>query len=524
MELLTFFARSILVSFLFLIVYQLFLSRDAHYVANRFFLLGGLWASLMLPFAELNYSVVIDVVDGADGRALVSIADTAIDAMPAVEKSMVSWPQLLLAAYGLIAGVFVLRLVVMVIRMQRLANASEQLLIDGVLVCINEKVDEPFVFGKRIFLKSKHYLTPQNAEILVHEREHLMQHHWIDVFVSELVIAVQWYNPFAWYYARLVKQNLEFLADRGVLKKGFQLNKYIQHIICETMGAEASVLANHFRFSQNKRRLKMMKNDKNSKWRLLKLLLVLPLVGSLLWAFSEPVYEYRSNSETINDTQPQEKKSTFMMKGKAVVFDKSFVQDDGKMTVVQKPLPGTSIIIKGTTRGCVADMKGEFELEVAEDDILVLSFVGYNTQEVKADKVIPKLITMVPSVYELEPSEIKARPKGEPIIEPNTKDGKPVFFIVEEMPSYNEGEETFANKLQKKVDAVKQKEELNGKVKVQFIVTEDGQLKDIKAINRVNEIEAKYAVKIISELNDWKPGKQRGKAVATKIVMPVEFD
>ncbi len=47
-----------------------------------------------------------------------------------------------------------------------------------------------------------------------------------------------------------------------------------------------------------------------------------------------------------------------------------------------EPLPGASIIEKGTTRGAVTDLQGKFNLTVAEDAILTVSFVGYQPQEI----------------------------------------------------------------------------------------------------------------------------------------------
>lgn len=47
------------------------------------------------------------------------------------------------------------------------------------------------------------------------------------------------------------------------------------------------------------------------------------------------------------------------------------------------PLPGTNIVEKGTTNGTQADFDGNFSIEVAnEDAILVISFIGYNTVEI----------------------------------------------------------------------------------------------------------------------------------------------
>lgn len=47
-----------------------------------------------------------------------------------------------------------------------------------------------------------------------------------------------------------------------------------------------------------------------------------------------------------------------------------------------RPLPGVSIVIKGTTKGTTSDANGKFALSVAPDDVLTVSSVGYQTQDV----------------------------------------------------------------------------------------------------------------------------------------------
>ena len=50
--------------------------------------------------------------------------------------------------------------------------------------------------------------------------------------------------------------------------------------------------------------------------------------------------------------------------------------DDGS------PLPGVSVLVKGTTEGTVTDIEGNFVLQTMGDGILQFSFIGYETQEV----------------------------------------------------------------------------------------------------------------------------------------------
>ncbi|MFN8355312.1 MAG: TonB-dependent receptor [Spirosomataceae bacterium] len=50
-----------------------------------------------------------------------------------------------------------------------------------------------------------------------------------------------------------------------------------------------------------------------------------------------------------------------------------------------QPLPGVNIQIKGTTRGVTTDAAGEFKINANEGDMLVFSFIGYLTKEIKVN-------------------------------------------------------------------------------------------------------------------------------------------
>ncbi|RHO74588.1 TonB-dependent receptor [Parabacteroides sp. AF48-14] len=47
------------------------------------------------------------------------------------------------------------------------------------------------------------------------------------------------------------------------------------------------------------------------------------------------------------------------------------------------PVAGASVVVKGTTNGTVTDMDGNFVLDVKKGDVIVISFIGYLTQEIK---------------------------------------------------------------------------------------------------------------------------------------------
>ena len=45
-------------------------------------------------------------------------------------------------------------------------------------------------------------------------------------------------------------------------------------------------------------------------------------------------------------------------------------------------LPGVTVLVKGTSRGTITDMDGNYKISVADGDILTFSFVGYETKDV----------------------------------------------------------------------------------------------------------------------------------------------
>lgn len=54
----------------------------------------------------------------------------------------------------------------------------------------------------------------------------------------------------------------------------------------------------------------------------------------------------------------------------------------GKVYDSEGPLPGATVQVKGTNHGTFSDAEGNFSIEVAKDDVLIISFIGFKTKEV----------------------------------------------------------------------------------------------------------------------------------------------
>jgi len=97
-----------------------------------------------------------------------------------------------------------------------------------------------------------------------------------------------------------------------------------------------------------------------------------------------------------------------------VMGDISYVEiEQTKYTVTgtivdeaNEPLPGVNIVLKGTTVGTQTDFDGKFEFpqQLAENEILVLSFIGYETKTYKVEASGPSNIdiTIVFDSYDVE--------------------------------------------------------------------------------------------------------------------------
>lgn len=64
---------------------------------------------------------------------------------------------------------------------------------------------------------------------------------------------------------------------------------------------------------------------------------------------------------------------------------------------------------------------------------------------------------------------------------------------------------------------------IEGKVRVQFVVRSDGSLSNIKVIESPHPALSEEGIRVISEMPRWKPGTLDGKPVNAKLIIPLNF-
>lgn len=100
-----------------------------------------------------------------------------------------------------------------------------------------------------------------------------------------------------------------------------------------------------------------------------------------------------------------------------------------------------------------------------------------------------------------------------------------VFTIVENQPVPSGGINGFNRFVQQNLKYPKQAHRMGieGKVFVQFIVQKDGSISDVKVIRGIGAGCDEEAIRVIQKSPKWTPGKQRGRAVRVRMVLPITF-
>ncbi len=100
-----------------------------------------------------------------------------------------------------------------------------------------------------------------------------------------------------------------------------------------------------------------------------------------------------------------------------------------------------------------------------------------------------------------------------------------VFLIVEKMPQFPGGEIDLKAFISQNVQypQLARENDIQGKVYIRFQVMKDGSIGEVQVIRGVDKLLDDEAIRVIKLLPKFKPGMQRGKAVAVWYTVPVNF-
>lgn len=482
----------------FYLLYRGLLARDTFLGMRRLYWWAAWVLAFLYPLVEMGVwgrtetPLQVVMADYAEAMTVV------VSAVAPEEAATWSWQDGLALLWAAGASALLLRMLVQLAVVCRLARRGRKVEWHGVRVLAVEGDNVPFSFFRWIFVQPDRHSEGELEEILAHEQAHVRQWHSLDVVVSELLCCLFWFNPAVWLAKRCVRQNLEFLADRAVVHSGFDRKNYQYHLLRLSYGVNIGQIVNNFNVSPLKKRIMMMNKKKSRHAGALKYALLLPVAGLLvLSANVEAVAETAENvvAHWTADEGP--------VRMTGVVVDEN-----------GKPLPGVTVVIKGSMLGVATDAEGRFEIVSPEGKTLVFTYVGRKTQEVAFDGGTTDIKVVMPvEDVELEPFVTTAY-KEEPLEE------MPSGVV---MPQFLAGnvQDYIARHVQYPEESEKNKVE--GKVYVQFVIDTTGKVVEPKVIRSVSpELDAE-ALRVVSEMPAWKPGKLNGKLAGVSFILPVNF-
>ena len=165
---------------------------------------------------------------------------------------------------------------------------------------------------------------------------------------------------------------------------------------------------------------------------------------------------------------------------------------------------------------------GNLNLDDMEEEIIPIT-----RQEVKPPPPPPEVIEIVEDEVEIEKElEIEDTETDEDeIIEFEEEDDEEFFMVVENMPEFPGGDLGLMKFIQKNVKypAIAKEYNITGKVYVSFIVDKQGKVTNVKIVRGVDKNLDGEALRVVSALPNYKPGKQRGKPVRVMFTIPINF-
>lgn len=459
--------------------YKLMFSGDTFFVLRRATLIGMYLVAMLVPGLNCSYWINKSVGMVSMANEYAAIVLPAVTVTPGGGGS-IGWETTAMTIYTMVACLLLLRFFWQLVSIVRLRNKCRTTDINGTKVYLLESDEGPFSFFNWIFINPTKHNRQETDEIMTHELAHCRQLHSIDVLFTELFAIVFWANPFVWLLKREVRLNLEYLADNNVLAGGTDSKKYQYHLLGLAYRKNVATISNNFNVLPLKKRIKMMNKKRTKRIAKVKYALYIPLAAALLVV---------SNIETVA--------RDIANVAKAMPMAKASVKQEKMVDLSFSNKATVAVESRKNVQSTEAIERKDNKMEVQADN---------RNSEMSAQKV--EETTEVANEESAEKG-----PKKSP---------KKVYDYIEKMPTFNGNlNQWLLQNMKYPVEAMNKKEQ--GKVIVQFIVSENGEVSEPKIIRSVSPALDKEACRIVLAMPKWNPGKLKGKPVAVRYMLPITF-
>ena len=448
--------QTIVLQVLFLAVFEILFKKETFFKANRFYLLGSLILSLLLPLIQIPVEAVVHEQAVYQLKEIVITKNVSEIYLKNGLENYSSVFMFYLIGVAFFSALFIFKVGKLLTYIMSAKKSNQN---KGNIILVSNS-NQAFFFFFKVFIGADN----QNIDVILkHELVHAKQLHSLDILFMELLKIIFWFNPILYLYHNRIVALHEFEAD--FKSADSDRKKYFEVLLCEVLNCNSISFTNNF-YNQSliKKRIVMLQKSKSKKHGVVKYLLAIPVIVLSMTLFSttvvaqetkkleqkvEKVVEKKANpKKTETQTAPNSKVVPVYDKEKSQIVELSEVRSAEE---VAKQIPFAVVEEVPMFKGCEGvDKSAQFDC-----------FQKEMTNHIKLHFTYPK--------------------------------------------------EAMENNIQ-------------GRVQVEYLIDEIGNVEvyRVKGPENAQPLEEE-ARRIIKLLPQFTPGKQSGKAIAVRHVVPITF-
>jgi len=286
---------------IFFLVYRIFFSNDTLFTRNRIYLFLSIAIMFIAPLLTIPL-ITRDILINTVPKALQGTANIENTLLYNSNYQIINIVFYCVYFIGVLVMLF--RSIVSFRKVFNIIHESNTQVIENRSLAVSSKIDSPFSFWHRIVIPEK-YTTHQEIEKIVrHEMIHCRQYHSVDLFLAEMLVIVQWFNPFAWLLKTSIIQNNEYSVDKQLLEEGVERQTY-QYLLLQTTICKPNLaMGNYFSAHLLKKRIHMMNKSDSPKWYGVKNMMILVAVLMVLALGAYLERNMRTNVIASTNTAP----------------------------------------------------------------------------------------------------------------------------------------------------------------------------------------------------------------------------
>ena len=494
----------------FLLLYKMCFSGSTFHRFNRFYLLGIVVLSAMLPLIHIAPTEQMEPM-AESCRTAVWVDESPLSSLSVSSALDVESKSLSVTEKGAMV-LLVMYILYVLVQLTGWTKAAVKMLWFlrgkrrhriGRWVWLVEHDAEygPFSWMNIIVISRNEQGFGRRASMR-HELSHIVLLHHLDLLLLMACVII---NPTCWIVMKEIKIVHEYEADDEVINHyRIQSRDYQRLLIMRTVGAEAYALASSFNLNI-KKRIIMMKKNQSHWWRIAWIVVTLPLTGVTLMAFSEPkeALKVAVDNSVKAVEQPLAELTAAVLDAPAAETSEAPKPEKAEEPQQKESKVKAGSTITGTVKDNVGplhyanlveidqygrivaqtttDKNGKFSLKVVDPGHKIrISYVGYKTQtlDISSNKMDATLeaitgfsnVTVVGRRDSLDSNAPRYKDQGTA-----TGDDK-TFNLVEQAPSFPGGQGEIMKYLSThlRYPAVASEMQVEGEITVKFIVDKTG--------------------------------------------------